>query len=613
MGFGTRLKLGLSTIFSSKTDNAYGSSKVRGPYNSMPLHQIQYMAGLGTQGGGFSQPVWGPEISTVGAYSREGYTSRTFDVPTIPFRAQSFALERDEDIQLAINHLSSQVTGGEHYWKSEFEEVSEHITQFSRDIDFDWIDTILVKELLAFGNSIWKPRLGIQNIRNRDDIMQIPISSFVRVWWDRMRRPYKYEFRGPEYQGYHNPEDILPFVWNPINASAFGTGFVTSMLAPRRFTEITPAGPVEKELPSLLDRKYSTAMTMHLTERRYIPHNVYVAHESSQPERDTLATDLADLETGEDFVVGNKVEVIELGSAQRAFNPTQFNDLTQGAIFKALNDFRGKQGSESSHQYANAKTSAILDEIGLASFPLAVTRQLVEKLFEPWYNATGGAYSAMYGGGMIAVPWKEANPELNFGRVQKRDLPPEQLHSLLQLAIQSGAVQDPLEIRDLLEDGGLGLRKEFTDQMNMQYNNYGAMPQEMGGYDWNTQQADQQGRPMDDPNYNSMAQSLEGLKSMDATLGEYPQNPQPSDPRINFTTGGAAASTSKKNFKKAFDELDIDDVNAWLANSGAAETIKEQIKLENEKRKVDLDDKKLKLEMRKKVIEMIHDLQKKAT
>ncbi len=59
---------------------------------------------------GLSQPVWGPEISTVGAYSREGYTSRSFDTPEIPFRIQAGALARDEDVQLAINDLSSKIT-----------------------------------------------------------------------------------------------------------------------------------------------------------------------------------------------------------------------------------------------------------------------------------------------------------------------------------------------------------------------------------------------------------------------------------------------------------------------------------------------------------------------
>ena len=64
--------------------------------------------------GGLSQPVWGPEISTsVGAYSREGYTSRTFDLPDVPFTTQADALQRDEDVQLAINDLSSKITGGQ--------------------------------------------------------------------------------------------------------------------------------------------------------------------------------------------------------------------------------------------------------------------------------------------------------------------------------------------------------------------------------------------------------------------------------------------------------------------------------------------------------------------
>ena len=59
----------------------------------------------------FSQPVWGPEIATLGAYAREGYTSKTFDVPFIPFSTQKIALQVDEDVQLAINDLASRVTG----------------------------------------------------------------------------------------------------------------------------------------------------------------------------------------------------------------------------------------------------------------------------------------------------------------------------------------------------------------------------------------------------------------------------------------------------------------------------------------------------------------------
>jgi len=300
MGFAQRLRMGLANMLG-------GTQYVKVGGQSFDVHRVQ-MATSPSYGRGFSQPAWSPEISTVGAYSREGYTSRTFDLPVIPFKQQVTALEQDEDVQLAVNHLASKITGGEHYWKSENEAFVEYMNDFTHLIDFDWFDTILVKELLWYGNSVWKPRDGVANIRDQDDLMHIPISSFVRIWWDRQRRPYKLEFRGSEYQGYHNPEDLMHFKWNPVDASAFGLGFGTAMLSTRPFTEIIAGGETrDKVLPTLLDRKYSTQMTMHLTERRYIPRNVYEMQGSSQEERNEFAAQLGDLETGEDFTVGNKI------------------------------------------------------------------------------------------------------------------------------------------------------------------------------------------------------------------------------------------------------------------------------------------------------------------
>ncbi|MDE1868263.1 MAG: hypothetical protein KGI08_11225, partial [Thaumarchaeota archaeon] len=375
--------------------------------------------------------------------------SKTFDIPFIPFTTQEIALQVDEDVQLAINHLSSQITGGEHYWKATDDELTHYMNRFTRDLNFDEMDTIMVKELLWFGNTVWKPRLGIQFIRNKYDLMHIPISSFIRVWWDRQRIPYKYEFRGPDYQGYHNPEDIIHIPWNQINASAFGTGFGVAMTTVKQFSQITPAGPQDAVLPSLLDRKYSQQLTMHITERRYIPHNVYKALDSSADERAAMQASLVDLAPGEDFVTGTNVEVQELGSSQRAFDPTLFSDLVQGPIMKALNDFRGKQAGESGHTFANAKTAALLDEIGLSAFPLAFIHQLEEKLFKPWYEANP-LYSSDpmgYGGGYVGLPWDDAEFEFHFGRIQKKDLPADQMIAMIQAAVQSGAVQDPLELR----------------------------------------------------------------------------------------------------------------------------------------------------------------------
>ena len=600
-GWASRLKLGLSKALNIPTQPLSQGTRPRYSTN-VDVNAVKFA--MSPDMGGFSQPVWGPEISTVGSYSREGYTSRTFDQPTVPFSQQVYYVRRDEDIQLSQNHLASQITGGEHYWKSEYEAIQSQMQQFSTDIDFDWFDTIVVKELLAYGNSVWKPRLGIANIRNRDDIMHIPISSFVRIWWDRQRRPYKFEFRGSEYQGYHNNDDIMHFLWNPVNASLFGTGFMTSLVSTRDFTELTPSGERQKRLPSLMDRGYSTAMTMHLTEKRYVSHNVYETATASVEERNQLSSDLADLETGEDIIVGSKVKVQELGSTAKAFNPEQFTDLVQGQKYKALNDFTGKQGGSESHQYANAETSASLTEIGLSSFPLAVTRQLIEKLFQPWYEQNGGGYDPMYGGGIVAVPWKEANPEVNFGRVQKKDLESADMIALIKLAQETRAVQDPVEMRKLIEDAGLGLTKEFTTQMDNMYNPQNVYPPSFATYP-----GDQAPRPMDDPNYTSsqLYNSPEPMMSMDASPSQtHSWNPQPSAAGLNFTTPGDGTGGSRQVKGKIPDELKVDDMNALLAATG--DTMSES--LDTQERKAALKEKELKNKTRETIIKKIEGLEK---
>lgn len=531
MGYGSRLRQSIARIIAPPP--RFENTR---PINSLDLMGVKTQ--LADVVPGFSQPVWGPEISTVGKYSQEGYTSKTFDRPLVDFFSMKEALARDEDVGLAINHLASQVTGGEHYWKGSNEEVADHIENFSKAIDFDELDTIIVKELLWYGNSFWKPRYGIGNITSKDDLMHIPISSASRIWWDRQRIPYKYEFRGAEYQGYHNPDEIIHLMWNPVNSSAFGVGFGVAMLSTHVFTQITARGPEENILPGMLDRKYSNQLTMHITERRYSPRNVYVAAEADADELAELRRSAQDLKLGEDFFAKTDLKVQELGSSQRAFNPSQFTDTVLGPIMKALNDFRGKQGTESSHQFANAKTSAVLDQIGLSSFPLTVTRMLIDQLFQPWYEANP-IYDPSYGGGMIAIPWEVCDFDLNFGRVQKKDIDLVDQIKLIELGISSGALQDPVEIRKLLEDAGLGLREEYDQQLNQQYNDYGAMPPDfsdgsldpnfpMGGGPPNFDNQNMGSPPMDNPIYDDMAQNVRPF-----VPNEY--DPQPSDPRLNFT------------------------------------------------------------------------------
>ena len=467
MAFGTRIRNGLAKLLSSETANP------RSRYNSMNLNQVKNTMNsslLSEMVPGLSQPVWGPEINSVGAYSREGYTSRSFDLPEVPFRLQAQALQRDEDVQLAVNDLSSKITGGKHYIKGDSESFIEYMEDFTKNIQFDTMDTILVKELLWFGNSIWKPRMGIRNVQTFNDLMHIPISSFVRIWWDRQRVPYKLEFRGANYQAYHNVGEVLHFKWNPIDASAFGTGFGVSATSTREFTmPLSGEDSVDVQLPSMLDRKYSTQFTMQLAEQRYISRNVWIADGASADQRAALQRNIEQAQVGQDVISGVNVEVKELGSNARNFNPAQFADITQGPLFKALNDFRGKQAGESTHTFANAERAALLDELGLTSFPISVREQLEEKLFKPWYEANP-FYDVNYLGGMIPVPWHLARFDLNFGQVEKKDVAVSDMIKLIELYLQSPIPKDPKQILKLFEQAGLPIDEDYLVTIDNVYN-----------------------------------------------------------------------------------------------------------------------------------------------
>ena len=155
--YGARIRNGLAKLLSTEQ-----STRALHPVNSMNLNTMRNTMNsslLSEMVPGLSQPVWGPEISTVGAYSREGYTSKSFDAPAIRFSTQETALQFDEDVQLAVNDLSSKVTGGKHYIKGLNQSFIEYMEDFTKNLHFDTFDTTLVKELLWYGNSFWKPRM----------------------------------------------------------------------------------------------------------------------------------------------------------------------------------------------------------------------------------------------------------------------------------------------------------------------------------------------------------------------------------------------------------------------------------------------------------------------
>lgn len=432
----------------------------RQTHSSLPIGKLRETFYADTP----SNPFWIGDLSTHHLPSY-GWTYRPYDVPFVKFSVQKDGLQQDEDVQLSLNTLVSSVVGGEHYWKAKTDELAKYMTKFSTEFNFDEFDYTLAMEMLWFGNSFWKVRDGydIGGITSVKQLQHLPISSCHRAWWDRERIPRVYEFRGAEFNGYFRAEQIMHFKYNPIGASAFGTGLGTAASARILYFEDTADGAVERVRESLLSMKYGIQNLIYKSAKRYVTRNVYQALDSTPTDREDMKADLRKLDVGEDFVTGKKVEVKELGSATRNYDPAAFMDTILGPLTKALQSMRGRQAGESQHTYANAEQASLLDELGLAAFPLVMKRQLLDYIFKPWY-AFNPTHDKKFGGGLVTVPWEFAEFDLNFGKIQKKDLTAEQTVALIDVGMRSKSIR-PIEARKAIENAGLPIMAELTDEI----------------------------------------------------------------------------------------------------------------------------------------------------
>lgn len=412
--------------------------------------------GIGTDfpQGDIGQPFW---FSNIGGnhFPREGFTYKPYDLPIVQLKEQLKGYLDDEDAQMGINFLSAKTTGGRHYFKAKTKFLSDYVETWTNDINLDWLNWQIAKELLAYGNCFVKPRVPIWEAKKQTDFHIIPIESAVRIWWTPDRRPLWYEFRGAEYNGYFRPGEILHFAWNQANGQLYGFGIMAQLTNRVAYLEDTPDGSVLKERESYLDIKHGLQNVTYKVMKRYLPRLMFHAPNAGEDTRDAMRSELRVLHDSEDIVSGIKGLVVqETGAQTRPIDPQVFMDLFQSSIFKAVQTSKGRiAGQSQGPSYANGEESAILDEIGLSQFPVQLARMVTDLIVKPWYefNRTIDPHIA---GGKIAIPWDVGDFEMMFGKQTKKDLEPEQVAQWVQILQAAGQVS-PEEIRKIAEYVGV--------------------------------------------------------------------------------------------------------------------------------------------------------------
>ena len=415
--------------------------------------------GAGGIGGDFpqgdvGQPFW---FSNIGGnhFPREGFTYKPYDTAVVPLKTQVQGYFDDADARMGVDFLAAKVTGGQHYFKAKTKNLSSYVEKWTKDVNLDWLNWSIAKELLAFGNCFVRCRVPIWEATKPDDFHIIPIESAARIWWTPDRRPLWYEFRGAEYNGYFRPGEVIHFSWNQTNGQLYGFGIMGQLTNRVAYQEDTPDGPVMKERESLLDIKHSMQNVFSKIAKRYLPRLVIDATNAAEDTRDAIREELRVLHDSEDIVHGVKgLKVETINNDTRPVDITGFMDFIQSDIFKALQTSKGRiAGQSAGPSYANGEESAILDEVGLSQFPNQLKFMIETMIVKPWYEFNRETDEFMWNGA-IAVPWKEADFSMEFGKQSKKDLEPEQVAQWVQILQQAGQISG-IEIRKIAEKVGV--------------------------------------------------------------------------------------------------------------------------------------------------------------
>jgi len=404
--------------------------------------------------GDIGQPFW---FSNVGGnhFPREGFTYQPYDIPKVSLSEQLKGYIDDEDARMGIDFLAAKTTGGQHYFKAKTKNLSKYLEQWTSMINLNWLNWQIAKELLAYGNCFVRLRKPIWNCNRPEDFHIIPIESAVRIWWTPDRRPLWYEFRGAQYNGYFRPGEILHFSWSPVNGQIFGFGIMSQLVNRVSYLEDTPDGPILKERESYLDIKHGLQNVSYKVMKRYLPRLIIDAHKASEETRDSIREEMRILHDSEDIVHGIPgMKLDEVNTQTRPIDPAVFLDMFQASIFKATQTSKGRiAGNSAGPTYANGEESAILDEVGLAQFPIQLKFMVQEMIVKPWYEFNRQIDPLLYDG-IIAVPWKSAEFEMMFGKQSKKDLEPEQVAQWVQILQNAGQISSN-EIRKIAEYVGV--------------------------------------------------------------------------------------------------------------------------------------------------------------
>ena len=152
------------------------------------------------------------------------WQSRLGEKPAVTFETQVSVYIGDTMARSAVDFLAEQVAGPGFYTTAEDEKAKTVVDHFCASVNLDELLLWTAREVVAYGNCFWE-RITPARLEN---VKLLPLIGIEKV--ERTSEGILTGYRQSRAYGggFLKPEQVIHFLWNPVNAEALGSGLIRS-------------------------------------------------------------------------------------------------------------------------------------------------------------------------------------------------------------------------------------------------------------------------------------------------------------------------------------------------------------------------------------------------
>ncbi|MFQ5711742.1 MAG: hypothetical protein ACE5GD_08180 [Candidatus Geothermarchaeales archaeon] len=368
--------------------------------------------------------------------------------PTVSFSTLIKHLKKNPDINNSITFMAEAVVGMGFYTTADLPRAKRYVDQFNEDVNMDGLFLRGVKELIAYGNSVWE-KIDPGNLYNLKILPLSSIKRFKRTKYGEVAEVWQ-RIGGKTVKFLRPVDELIHWKWDVIDGAPDGRGLLHYLCETRTYTVKFTDGSTKKyTTPALIDIKTQMDDDIRRVLHHYLPRSVYVFEGAKKRETEDWGEVIGKLDAGERIATNLPVKLVS-------------ETLDPGARFGFMVD-------HVNNMVVQALQNPVLRLFWMPGYTEA-SAKIAESQLERKITALQRYVKRVYEREIAAVlieqagmSPKRANYRIHWGMGEKPEVTLRDIIELAKLSAETGVqYMTPREVRKALAKMGIELLEEPT-------------------------------------------------------------------------------------------------------------------------------------------------------